>query len=391
MKTVFFTLFLIANTSPFLSAQYYLSPIAFPQAPSSFELPNGISVQGTTVFALSQNDTVYRYHTDGTYLSHWSCPELEGAVSIKVMDDTCYFVRLGPSFETEVVLTKSDGTFIEKWEREGSFLDKFRKPLDLCIDKARNIFVVDQQKDEVFKFTNRGSFLRSWVLEGGTGNYGVSAHDIETDELGYVYVLTENSEIQKYDSSGTFIAEVAINPSGEAYSLNVDAISFNPYDNHLYALVDSIENFNVKKTYIKAFSTALVNQHKNSELRAFGFGEFVCTESHLFLAAWSDHLIYKLTYSTTSLHSSDSKLMKEASIFPNPAKESCSVKLPAELPVGPISYRIIDASGNERVSEVTWIYNSCCPLKLDALESGLYTVQLRHEDQTFVSKLNIIR
>src|SRR6185295_11539193 len=81
----------------------------------------------------------------------------------------------------------------------------FRVPRGIATDSSGNVYVADSGNNRIQKFDSSGSFLAKWGSFGsGDGQFN-SPRGIATDSSGNVYVAdSANSRIQKFDSSGSF-------------------------------------------------------------------------------------------------------------------------------------------------------------------------------------------
>jgi DNA-binding beta-propeller fold protein YncE len=130
------------------------------------------------------------------------------------------------SLATGVALTQTtEPTFVAKWGSQGSDVDKLQNPLGLATDSEDNVYVSDWGNHRIQKFdssVSNGSFLANWGSRGSGEKqfnhpYGVATDSKATDSKGYVYVADQNnSRIQKFTSSGTYIDQWASQRAGDS-------------------------------------------------------------------------------------------------------------------------------------------------------------------------------
>ena len=77
----------------------------------------------------------------------------------------------------------------------------------IAIDSSNNVYVVDD-KNRIQKFDSSGTFLAKWGSYGGGDGEFSHPFGIAVDSSDNVYVADRtNSRIQKFDSSGTFLTK----------------------------------------------------------------------------------------------------------------------------------------------------------------------------------------
>ena len=107
----------------------------------------------------------------------------------------------------------SDGTFITEWGSEGEGYGQFNTPMGVAVDSSDNVYIGDGGNNRIQKFDSEGTFITEWGSEGeGNGEFGNgefrSPTRVAVDSSNNVYVVdTANHRIQKFSSSGTFMAK----------------------------------------------------------------------------------------------------------------------------------------------------------------------------------------
>ena len=103
--------------------------------------------------------------------------------------------------------------FETKWGSEGSGDGQFSYPQGVAVNAAGNIYVADSGNHRIQKFDSSGSFLAKWGSQGsGDGQFSYP-EGVAVDASGNVYVtdpgnrFSPNLRIQKFDSSGSFLAK----------------------------------------------------------------------------------------------------------------------------------------------------------------------------------------
>ena len=98
--------------------------------------------------------------------------------------------------------------FVTEWGG-GTTGSQFRRPIDVAADASGDVYVVDQNANQVKKFTEEGTFIQSWGSFGnGPGELDLPASIAVHRSSGTVYVAdTVNSRIQSFTEEGQFIGQ----------------------------------------------------------------------------------------------------------------------------------------------------------------------------------------
>lgn len=101
----------------------------------------------------------------------------------------------------------NDGTFLKTWGSSGTGSGQFHSPSGIAVYNG-TVFVVDTQLDRIQKFDLEGNFISTWGTEGkGHGQFTLP-NGIAAGTNGTIYVVdTGNKRIQKFTSNGEFISE----------------------------------------------------------------------------------------------------------------------------------------------------------------------------------------
>jgi len=180
------------------------------------DYPVGIAVEpstGNVYVAEARNERIQKFTEDAAFLRAWGMDVVSnGPASVGAeicrQDDVC---KQGDPFG-------------------GGRAGEFTNPVDVAIDAAGNIHVVDRLSNRIQKFNTVGDFLLAWgndVVSGGGGGFEVctpadtckrgavgelggefhTPQGIAADAAGRIYVTEfENHRIQVFDLSGGFQA-----------------------------------------------------------------------------------------------------------------------------------------------------------------------------------------
>jgi len=84
------------------------------------------------------------------------------------------------------------------------------------VDGTGNVYVADDGNHRIQKFNSSGTFLAKWGSEGSDDGQFNYPSGLAVDSGGNVYVAdTWNHRIQKFSSSGTFLAKWGSEGSGD--------------------------------------------------------------------------------------------------------------------------------------------------------------------------------
>jgi hypothetical protein len=100
----------------------------------------------------------------------------------------------------------SSGRLILTWGSSGSGAGQFNNPSSVAVYRGGYVFVADTNNYRIQKFDLDGQFITSWGSRGyGDGQF-TSPIGVAVDATGYVYVTDSSGRVQKFTSSGSFVA-----------------------------------------------------------------------------------------------------------------------------------------------------------------------------------------
>jgi len=132
-------------------------------------------------------------------------------------------VFVADSGNHHIVKFTNIGSFIRSWGGVGFGNGQFNLPLGVATDSSGNVFVADSANNRIQKFSTTGTFIRKWGFTGtGNGQFNIP-YGVAVDSSGNVFVADRsNDRVQKFSSTGTFIrkwtysAERTMDPVGLA-------------------------------------------------------------------------------------------------------------------------------------------------------------------------------
>jgi DNA-binding beta-propeller fold protein YncE len=132
---------------------------------------------------------------------------------------------------------------------------QFSNAWGVAVDESGNIYVTDTGNDRVQKFNSSGQFIAKWGSRGSENGQFDAPRGIAVDGVGNVYVTDSyNNRIQKFSSTGTYLTQWGNKGSGngqfkEPFGVAVDG-SGNVYvadsDNHRVQKFSSLGVFQAK-------------------------------------------------------------------------------------------------------------------------------------------------
>jgi outer membrane protein assembly factor BamB len=148
------------------------------------------------------------FDSDGGYLETWA-PD-------GVPPDSALFL----AFDPEGNIYVADGRFIHKygpdrqplvtWGGEGTADGQFQNTTGIGVDGAGNVYVCDEDRNDVQKFDTNGTFLAKWGGSGsGDGQFGAAGF-MDVDPSGNSFVVDHAiPRIEKFDPDGRFLFAIA--------------------------------------------------------------------------------------------------------------------------------------------------------------------------------------
>jgi NHL repeat-containing protein len=142
-------------------------------------------------------------------------------------------------------------SFILEWGSQGSGDGQFHDPQGVATDAAGNVYVVDSGNNRIQKFTNAGTYVTQWPIQGGTGTVFPW---VAVDPAGNVYVSV-GTHIEKYTSTGTLLTQWGSFGTGAGQFREIQGLgtyeSGNVYATDYYNY--NVQEFTSSGTYITQF------------------------------------------------------------------------------------------------------------------------------------------
>lgn len=206
-------------------------PLDYILASSAFDLPDGITMGAPAsvafdveghLFVLTRGDTTFfEFDADGRFVRAFGD-------KLFVRSHGLHIDRQGNLWATDVsghVVVKLDrdgnklltlGTPGEAGEwNEASGSHRLNQPNDVAVADNGDIFVVQGHRPgpegdaRVLKFSEDGTFIKSWGGKGDAPGQFQVAHGIDIDANGLLWVSDrENQRVQVFEPDGTFVRQI---------------------------------------------------------------------------------------------------------------------------------------------------------------------------------------
>jgi DNA-binding beta-propeller fold protein YncE len=178
--------------------------------------PNGIAVDRSgniCVAEVASNHRVQKLAPDGTFIAEWKGPDagFYGPRRIAIgPDDSVYVVDQG---RTRIVKFSPDGHILSSWGSKGSGDGQFNDPTSVAVDSTSGkVYVADPINKRIQVFDQNGKFLTKWVIP----EWGLPAgfEDLAIDsQTGRLYASSAHmGSVLIFDLNGTRIGSLTPKP-----------------------------------------------------------------------------------------------------------------------------------------------------------------------------------
>jgi len=108
--------------------------------------------------------------------------------------------------ERRVQVFASDGQLLHHWGSYGSSPGQFVTPTDLAVDSYGNVYVADRGSGRVQKFTSAGVYLSGWQAETQNPHRALLLDSLALNGRGEVYVTDQsNASVHRFSSTGIWL------------------------------------------------------------------------------------------------------------------------------------------------------------------------------------------
>jgi DNA-binding beta-propeller fold protein YncE/cbb3-type cytochrome oxidase subunit 3 len=178
--------------------------------------PNGIAVDrsGTIYVAeVASNHRVQKLAPDGTFLAEWKGPDAGFYGPRRVAtgpDDSVYVVDQG---RTRIVKFSPDGHVLSNWGSKGSGDGQFNDPTSIAVDSTNGkVYVADPTNKRIQVFDQNGNFLTKWIIPEWGHPAGFENLLIDS-KMGRVYASSVNIDaVLIFDLNGTRVGNLTPKP-----------------------------------------------------------------------------------------------------------------------------------------------------------------------------------
>jgi len=176
--------------------------------PGQFEFPHGMAVDsaGNIFIADTGNGRIQKFSAEGDYLATFGQGICKSPKGIVVDADNIF---VGDIVTNRILKFKADDfSLLQEWTEKNEGL---YGPADIAIGADKNLYVADQGRARIVKFTPNGEFLGAWGIKGaGDGEFN-ELTGITIDEQQRIYVAdARNARIQIFDANGKFLSKFQV-------------------------------------------------------------------------------------------------------------------------------------------------------------------------------------
>jgi DNA-binding beta-propeller fold protein YncE len=183
-----------------------------------FTNPSGIAVDAKgNVFVVDQIQRIQKFTSAGVYVTTWSSSGSgDGQISNAngMATDAVGNLYVTEYGNQRIQKFASDGTYVTKWGSVGTGDGQFNHPVGIAVDPAGNLYVTELDNHRVQKFSGAGApvaqappvYLTQWGSFGFLNGQFNDPTGVTTDAAGNVYVADSgNNRIQKFSGTGTYL------------------------------------------------------------------------------------------------------------------------------------------------------------------------------------------
>jgi len=178
--------------------------------------PNGIAVDRSGniyVAEVASNHRVQKLAPDGTFIAEWKGPDVGfyGPRRIAIgPDDSVYVVDQG---RTRIVKFSRAGHVLSSWGSKGSGDGQFNDPTSVAVDSTNGkVYVADPINKRIQVFDQNGKFLTKWIIPEWGQPAGFEDLIIDS-KMGRVYASSVNIDaVLIFDLNGTRVGNLTPKP-----------------------------------------------------------------------------------------------------------------------------------------------------------------------------------
>jgi DNA-binding beta-propeller fold protein YncE len=178
--------------------------------------PNGIAVDRSGniyVAEVASNHRVQKLAPDGTFIAEWKGPDagFYGPRRIAIgPDDSVYVVDQG---RTRIVKFSPDGHVLSSWGSKGSGDGQFNDPTSVAVDSTSGkVYVADPTNKRIQVFDQNGKFLTKWIIPEWGQPAGFENLVIDS-KMARVYASSVNIDaVLIFDLNGTRVGNLTPKP-----------------------------------------------------------------------------------------------------------------------------------------------------------------------------------
>ena len=153
------------------------------------------------IHSTASDNAVIKLNPDGKQLARWDdivtkVNKKDAAMDLGIAVDGLGNIYIASSFGNQVYIYDAKGEFIDRFGQQGSEAGQFHSPDELAVDGQKHLYVHHSLGIE--QFDTSGRFIGSLPVDYTKG----SPRTVVVDREGFVYTVTSNGKVLKYQLTG---------------------------------------------------------------------------------------------------------------------------------------------------------------------------------------------
>lgn len=234
----------------------------------------------------------------------------------------------------KVIKYTSAGVYVTEFGAFGTGNGQFSGAMGIAVSPVdQAVWVSDGANNRIQKFTTAdGGLTYSYSTKVGTagtgnGQFGTGSMSLAVDASGNVYAGDKgNSRIQKFNSSATYQAQVAVSAAGGS-SLSPYGVAYNSVSNQIVASTNLVVGATAPVARIEVFNTSLVLQNTLTPTTpngaSIGIGNISVSPTGTIWAHWF------LTTFLVEYDSTGVEVARWQSLYPAPTESNTNLAVAA--------------------------------------------------------------
>jgi len=172
----------------------------------SHDHPTDVAADKDGNIYIAGGHNISKYTPDGSLIfriEQGSDYELSSWMHVAIGDSGNIYVT--NQDRNNILKFDSNGNYLTKWGNYGDGNYQFNNPWGIAADNQGNVYIVDHSNHRISKFNSDGTFLATWGTGGGDDGQLSSPMGIAVDSANNIYVTDHNHRVNVFDSDGEFL------------------------------------------------------------------------------------------------------------------------------------------------------------------------------------------